>query len=154
MNNADFSYRMTLDAGPIRVFEAITDVASWWSGQIDGRADHIGDEFRYRYADLHDSTQKVSDLVPGRRIAWRVIDAHLSFVEPFDEWKGTEIIFDIDPRGAQTDLTFTHVGLHRSFGCYQACSGGWTTLLNRNLRARILSGLTQPDAFREHAERE
>jgi uncharacterized protein YndB with AHSA1/START domain len=145
---------MTFDVEPARVFEAIVDVGSWWSGRIDGSADRVGAKFRYRYADVHDSTQQVIDLVPSRRIAWRVTDAHLSFVDDTDEWKGTEIVFEIEPRGSQTDLTFTHAGLLRSLACYQACSGGWTTLLTRNLRARIVSGLPQPDAFQEHAGHE
>jgi uncharacterized protein YndB with AHSA1/START domain len=154
MKSPDFKHRMTRDADPATVFDAIVDVGSWWSGRIDGSADRIGARFRYRYANLHDSTQQVTDLVPGRRIVWRVIDAHLSFVEDVDEWKGTEIVFEIEARGSRTELTFTHAGLLRSLACYQACSGGWTTLLTRNLRARIVSGLPQPDAFQEQAGHE
>ncbi|MEQ1566559.1 MAG: SRPBCC domain-containing protein [Myxococcota bacterium] len=147
MTNADLSITMTVDAEPNRVFEAIVDVGSWWSGTIDGTADRVGAEFRYRYADLHDSTQRVVDHVPGRRVAWRVTHAHLSFVDKPDEWRETELVFELEPRGSGTYLRFTHSGLRPSFGCYEACSGGWATLLTRNLRARIVSGVPQPDAF-------
>lgn len=154
MNTTDFSHSMTLDAASEKVFNAILDVRSWWSGRIDGIPDRVGARFGYRYADLHDSTQQVITIVPKQKIVWRVIDSHLSFVEKKDEWNGTDIVFEIERFRLHTTLTFTHTGLRRSLECYEACASGWTTLLTRNLRTRILSGLPQPDAFEGQAEHE
>jgi uncharacterized protein YndB with AHSA1/START domain len=147
MTGAHFTYNLRLDATPARVFEAIVDVRSWWSGRIDGAADRLGAEFRYRYAELHDSTQRVVALVPGERVAWRVLDANLRFVDDPHEWTGTEIVFELAARGPQTELTFSHVGLTPASACYGACAGGWTQLLGGNLRERVASGRAQPDVF-------
>ena len=67
----------------------------WWSGDIDGPTDRLGGEFTYRYEDMHRSTQRITELEPGRKIVWQVIDAELSFIADKAEWTGTSIIFDI-----------------------------------------------------------
>ncbi len=147
MRDPYFSLTLSFDAAPDAVFDAIVDVRSWWSGHIDGRADVVGAEFRYRYRDMHDSTQRVTELVRGRRVAWRVLDAHLSFVKDPHEWRGTDIVFVLAASGDGTTLTFSHVGLAPACACYLACSAGWTALLSENLRRRAATGVAQPDAF-------
>ena len=147
MQPKDFSLTLTFDAAPEVVYAAILDARAWWSGQIDGATQAVGDEFRYRYAHMHDSTQQVRELVPGRRVVWHVTDAHLSFVDDPAEWRGTDIVFELVPEGAATVLHFRHVGLTPGFACFEACSGGWSTLLTQNLQRRVATGLPQPDAF-------
>ncbi len=132
---------------PDEVYRAINDVRAWWSGRIDGATDELGAEFRYRYEDVHDSRQKVTELVPGRRVVWRVTDGTLTFVKNKNEWKGTEVVFDIAEKGGETEVRFTHVGLSPACECYEACSGGWDALVNGNLRQRILTGEVQPNPF-------
>jgi hypothetical protein len=73
---SSFAATFTVDQTPDAVFAAIVDVRSWWTGDIDGAAEQLGDEFTYRYEDEHRSTQQVMELVPGRRVAWRVVDGY------------------------------------------------------------------------------
>lgn len=147
MNDTSYTHTQTFAQAPEAVFDAIVDTRGWWSGTIDGDASRVGSEFRYRYSNMHDSTQRVTELVRGEKIVWRVLDAHLSFADNPREWAGTEIVFELAPEGTGTRLTFTHVGLRPSCDCYDACSGGWDILLSRNLRARAATGRAQPDAF-------
>ena len=125
---------------PAEVFAAIANVRGWWTGDIEGGADKLGDEFTYRYKDFHVSRQRVTELVEGRKIVWRVVDGSLNFIADTKEWNGTDITFEIAPKGDQTELRFTHVGLRPEGECYGACSNGWTSLINGNLRSLITSG--------------
>jgi len=151
MSMQNFSTSFMVERSPEEVFAAINNVRNWWSGRVEGNADRLGEEFSYRYEDVHYSKQKVTELVPGKRIAWHVIDGHLSFIEDKQEWKGTDIVFDIVPKGNGTELRFTHVGLTPSGECYGACSSGWTAIINGNLREFITTGKAPADPFAAEA---
>ena len=90
MTDENLTISFTTDRTPQEAFAAINDVRSWWSGEIDGPTGALGAEFTYRYQDIHRSTQQITELVPGRRIAWHVTDSYLDFVEDKAEWTGTD----------------------------------------------------------------
>lgn len=139
MKTTPFSVSFEVSRGAAEVFAAINDVRGWWTGKIDGRSEKVGDAFTYRYEDLHRSTQQVTELVPGRRVVWKVTDAELRF-ENATEWTGTEIEFAITQSGDRTEVRFTHHGLFPACQCYADCSGAWTALVTENLKQRILTG--------------
>lgn len=138
MNDNSFTTTLTVDQTPEDAFAAINDTRSWWSGTIEGPTNVLGGEFSYRYQDKHFSKQRVTELVPGRKVVWTVTDSALQFAERKDEWTGTKLVFDIARKGDKTEVHFTHVGLLPDFDCYSACSKGWTHLL-RELGALIAS---------------
>ena len=138
----DFTTSFTVDQSPEEVFEAINNVREWWGGEIEGASTRVGDEFSYRYKDLHFSRQKVSELVPGRKVVWRVIDAALTFTKDQGEWKGTDIVFEISRKGGRTEVQFTHVGLVPAFQCFEDCSAGWRYYVNGSLM-HFITGKSQ-----------
>jgi len=140
MNDQSLSIGFTVDEDPEQVFAAINDVRSWWSGDIDGTTDEIGSEFTYTYEDLHHSTQRIIDLVPGRLVTWHVVEASIRFVEDETEWTNTVIRFDITPRGPRTEVRFTHVGLVPDSECFDSCSTAWTYYVGTSLRNRVSGG--------------
>ncbi|GAM08490.1 hypothetical protein OR1_00762 [Geobacter sp. OR-1] len=142
----DKNYTATfmVDQTPEEVFAAINNVRDWWTGEIEGSTDKLGDEFTYRYKDLHYSKQKVTELVPNKKVVWRVLDGYLNFVEDKTEWKGTEITFDISKKGDKTEVRFSHVGLVPENQCYNACSDGWSYYINGSLRDLITTGKGYP----------
>lgn len=119
---------------------AVTNPRKWWTGDIDGSAECLGDEFSYRYGDVHYSKQKVTELIPGQKVPWRVVASHLSGPEDPSEWTGTEIRFDIARQDGQTELRFSHVGLVPEFECYDSCSSAWGSYINGSLRHLIATG--------------
>jgi uncharacterized protein YndB with AHSA1/START domain len=144
MSNArgdrSFTTTCVVNRSPDEVYEAINDVRRWWTGQIEGRADRVGDEFTYRFGGIHDSRQRVTELVAGRRIVWEVVDAELSGRKTPDEWIGTHVLFDLSPTGLGTSLQFTHDGLVPDFECYDDCAYAWTFFLNSSLTTLITTG--------------
>jgi len=132
-SSRDFTTSFTVDQGPDEAFDAINNVRGWWGGDIEGEFSRLGDEFSYRYQDLHFSRQKVTELVPGQRVVWRVVDAALTFTRDQGEWKGTDIVFEIFPRGERTEVKFTHRGLVPALECFEDCSTGWRFYVNGSL---------------------
>ena len=140
----DFSTTCSVGQSPQEVFDAINNVRGWWSEEIDGSTDKLGAEFKFHYKNFHRSTQKITELVPGKKVVWHVVDARLNFVQNKTEWKGTDVVFEITRKGDKTELRFTHVGLVPAFECYGDCSGAWGFYINDSLRSLITSGKGQP----------
>ena len=80
MKKRSFTAIISVDQTPNEAFDAINYVRGWWSGEIEGATDKLGAEFTYRYKDAHRSTQKVTELIPGKKVAWHVSESHLSFL--------------------------------------------------------------------------
>jgi hypothetical protein len=140
MSDRSYTIAFTVDQTPEQVFAAINDVRAWWTGTLEGNTDKLGDEFTYRYEDAHRSTQRITEFVPGKRVVWHVVDAHLSFVEDKAEWTGTDIVFDIARNGDKTEVRFTHVGLVPDVECFTDCSNAWGYYVNGSLRNFIAAG--------------
>jgi hypothetical protein len=135
-----FTSSFVVDKSPQEVFDAINDVRAWWTGEVKGESARVGDEFTYRFEDIHRTRQRVVEMAPGERVVWLVTEANLSFAADPAEWVGTRLVFDIERDGARTRLRFTHVGLAPHCDCYEACHDGWTFYIQRSLRSLILTG--------------
>jgi len=151
MKTHEFSTTFTVKQTPRQVFDAINDVRGWWSGEVEGETGKLGDEFTYRVEGVHYSRQRITETVPGRKIVWHVLEAHLDFVKDKSEWKGTDIVFEIARRGTKTEVRFTHKGLAPAFECYETCSNAWGMLVNGNLRRLIATGKPQPSPWGQAA---
>lgn len=154
MDNRNFTATFTVDQTPDEAFAAINNVRGWWSENIDGRTDKLGAEFKYRFQDVHRSTMKVTELSPGKRVAWHVLDNYFSFTKDESEWKDTKIVFDIAKKGGKTEVRFTHQGLVPEYECYEACSQGWGTYIGTSLRDLIAKGKGQPNVGEPMTETE
>ncbi|MCI0707288.1 MAG: SRPBCC domain-containing protein [Ignavibacteriae bacterium] len=147
MDKNNFTTRFSVDQSPEEVFNAINNVRGWWSGEITGDTDKLGAAFTYRVPDVHFSKQEITEFTRGKKVVWRVLDAHLSFVKDKAEWKGTDIVFEIDKKGDKTEVRFTHKGLVPAYECYKDCSNAWGMLINGNLRKLITTGEVQPSPW-------
>ena len=146
MKTKDFTTSILVDQTPQQAFDAINDVRGWWSGEIEGRTDVLGAEFTYRYKTIHRTTQKITELVPGKKVVWHITASHLSSFRDKSEWGGTDVVFEIAKKGDKTEVRFTHVGLVPTIECYGDCSGAWGFFVNERLRDRITTGKGQPSA--------
>jgi hypothetical protein len=145
MTITDLSYTILVEQTPKEAFNAINNVRGWWSGDIDGNTDKKGDEFTYRYEDIHYSKHRITELIPDKRVVWLVLDSYLSFIKDKTEWNGTEITFDISEKDNKTEIRFTHHGLVPDSECYEDCSDAWGYYINGSLKNLISTGIGQPN---------
>lgn len=157
MSEQGFTTTISVDRTPLEVYDAAADPRGWWSETITGVTDEVGGEFEYEVEGIHYSKIRVTELVPGERVVWRVVDARLTYIADETEWNDTEIRFDIAARGDGTELRFTHVGLVPDVECYGACANAWTFYIGSSLRELLARGAgspnSQPDEVRMKAER-
>lgn len=139
-----FTVTFTVDQTPAQAFAAINNVRGWWSGEIDGSTDELGAQFTYRYQDIHCSKQEITELIPGKRVAWHVVDGYLNFTRDKTAWTGTDITFDISAKDAGTEIRFTHVGLVPHDECFDSCSTAWSFYIGTSLRTLITTGAGHP----------
>jgi Activator of Hsp90 ATPase homolog 1-like protein len=145
MKTKDYSTSFSVNQSPEKVFVAITNVRGWWSEEIEGSAVKLGDQFTYRYKDIHYCKMKIIEVLPGKKLVWLVLDNHFNFTEDKNEWKGTKIIFEIAKKGSQSKIRFTHVGLVPEYECFDACSNAWGSYIKGSLRSLITTGKGQPN---------
>jgi len=60
---------------------------------------------------------------PSRRVTWRC--------ESGEQWAGTWLVFDLEERGSQTAVIFTHAGWRQATEFFTSCNTTWGELLYR-----------------------
>ena len=145
MNSQNFTATFTVEQTPEEAFAAINNVRGWWSGEIEGGTGKLGDEFTYRYKDIHYSKHRITEMIPGKKVVWLVLDSYLSFVKDKAEWNGTEITFEVSRKGDKTEVRFTHLGLVPESECYGGWSNAWGSYINGSLRNLIATGEGAPN---------
>ena len=144
------SYRTTfvVDATPDDTFAAVNDVRGWWSEDLEGSTDRVGAEYDFRGnhegANVHRARIRVTDLVPGQRVAWQVLDNEFTFTDDQSEWTGTTIVFDLSAVAGGTEIRFSHLGLLPAHECYDVCSNAWSGFLHESLRHLVETGRGEP----------
>ena len=153
MNHQDFTTAFSVDQTPAEAFNAINNVRGWWSGEIERGTDTLGDEFTYRYKDVHYCKLKLSEVIPDKKVVWLVLDNYFNFTEDKSEWKGTKITFEVSRKGAETEVRFTHLGLAvvPEYECYGVCSNAWGSYINGSLRSLITTRKGRPNPKEEKA---
>jgi uncharacterized protein YndB with AHSA1/START domain len=149
MSAQSYTTTVAVDRAPTEVFDAINDVRGWWSQDVEGDTDVVGAEFRFRGHDdaenlEHRSTIRVTELVPGQKVVWRVLDNYMNFIDDQSEWKGTEIRFELSGTDGTTEVHFTHAGLVPAYECFEVCSNAWGFFIGDSLRSLITTGRGAP----------
>jgi hypothetical protein len=145
MTNNSFTTVILVEQSPMAAFDAINRPRDWWGKEIEGRTDRLGEEWTYRYKDMHFSKQSTTEFAPGRRVVWHVADAQMNFLKDKSEWKNTDLVFDIARKGDKTEIRFTHAGLVPEVECFDICKNAWTGLIADSLKGLIESGQGLPD---------
>ena len=145
MKDPNYTASFTVNQTPEQAYAAVIDARGWWSEEIVGSTDKLNAEFDYHYKDVHRCKMRVTELVPGKRVAWLCLDNDFDFIADKTEWKGTTIVFDIARKGEETELRFTHQGLVPDYECYEVCSDAWSTYIRGSLKNLITTGKGHPN---------
>ncbi len=143
MSTQNFSYTFTTSKSPEEIFNILMDPKSWWIGLhneiIIGNSGKLNDEFTFSAGNgVHNSVQKLVELIPNEKITWEVVDSNLTFLKTRNEWTGTKISFEILKEEQEIKILFRHEGLTPEFECYNGCSSAWTQYLE-NLDRKLNS---------------
>lgn len=108
--NATTIYTVSIEfaKSPAEVFDHITDLSKWWPEDFVGESMKPGSEFVLRIGDEHYSKNKVTDFLPGKKVAWITTES-IRKSDNYD-WTGTKMIFELTPNGGNTLLKFTYDG--------------------------------------------
>jgi hypothetical protein len=88
---------------------------------------------------------RLTEVIPGNKVVWFVLDNYFDFTKDKSEWKGTEITFEVSTKGNTTEIRFTHRGLVPEYECFDTCSNAWGSYINGSLRSLITTGKGQPN---------
>jgi uncharacterized protein YndB with AHSA1/START domain len=146
MQSHDFTTSFSVDQSPNKVFNAITNPGAWWSEEIEGNTTNVDDVFTYHYEDVHFCKLKLIEVIPDKKVVWKILDNDFNFTKDKTEWIDTTVTFEISSRGDKTQLAFTHIGLVPEYECYEACYQGWTHYIQNSLKSLIETGKGLPNA--------
>ncbi len=139
----DYTTTLLVSQTPEHVFDAINNVAAWWSASFEGRTEKLNDIFTVRFGEVY-ITSEITELVPAKKIVWHVTDCNKPWLKNTKEWNGTDMIWEISKKGEQTQLRFRHLGLVPELECYDVCSNAWSEYLQQSLLPLITKGKGKP----------
>ena len=145
MKAQSYSTSFTTEKSPQEVFAAINNVRGWWSQEVIGGTEKVGDVFTYHYRDVHSCKMKLTEVIPNQKVVWHVLDNNFNFTEDKTEWIDTDVIFEVAKKGNQTEVRLTHDGLGPDYECFDVCKAGWTTYFNGSLQKLIATGKGNPN---------
>jgi hypothetical protein len=143
MTTTDFTTTVMVDQTPQEVFDAIANVDGWWAKNFKGNAKKAGDAFTVKFGETFVDF-KITEAVPGKKVVWLVTDCNLHWINDKKEWKGTEVVWDIQYIGNATEIVMTHIGIVPAAECYNDCSAGWSGYINGSLYKLLSESVGQP----------
>lgn len=135
-------HRVGIKAPSSEVFQALATtegIAAWWTRETSGESKPGGVVVTRFFADgklLGGFDLAVDDLVPDRRVAWRVVEGPA-------EWIGTRICFELGREDGFTVILFRHEGWKEEVPFMSHCSTKWGSFL-MSLKAYVETGTGQP----------
>lgn len=148
MNNTsskNFTTTITVNKNISDAFNSIKNFKGWWSEEIEGNTDKLGETFFYHYKDVHLCKIKLIEMVEDKQLVYLVIENEFNFTKDKTEWINTKLIFDVSTEGSNTKIVFTHEGLVPAYECYNVCHDAWTSYIQGSLKNYIETGIGKPN---------
>ncbi|MDR3715166.1 MAG: SRPBCC domain-containing protein [Puia sp.] len=144
MEKRDFHRTLTVNASAGEALKKINQVHLWWARNFTGEAGKLNDRFSVRFGETFVDFQ-ISELIPDKKVVWKVTDCNLHWIKAKKEWNGTEVVFEISAEDNKTKIDFTHLGLVPGIECYNDCEEGWDGHVTMSLAKLINEGKGMPE---------
>ena len=130
MENKNYHKTIMVDASPEEAMKKISQVNLWWKKDFKGSAKKLNDTFTIPFTEPSFVDFIVSELIPDKKMVWKVTDCYLPWFRDKKEWNNTEVIFQLSEESKKTKIDFTHIGLVPEVECYDVCEKGWNGHIN------------------------
>ena len=125
MENKSYHYSFTVNTSPEEAITKINQVNLWWRKDFSQTIKNVNDKFTVPFGEPSFVDFIVTELVPGKKLVWKVTDCYLPWFKDKKEWNNTEVEFELSQKDGKTTIDFTHVGLVPGIECYEVCEKGW-----------------------------
>jgi hypothetical protein len=143
MAKKNFHTTIKVNASTEEAMKKIGQVNKWWAKKVKGKTEKLNDKFTVDFGETYvDFT--ISELVPNKKVVWKVTDCNLNWIKNKKEWNDTEVAFILSEKKSATQIDFTHIGLVPSAECYEDCEVGWTEHVTLSLVKFINEGIGMP----------
>jgi len=144
MEKKNFHRSITVNASAEEAMKKINQVNEWWAKKVKGKTEKLNDKFTVDFGETFVDFQ-ISELVPSKKVVWKVTDCNLHWIKNKKEWNGTEVVFEISETKKTTQIDFTHIGLVPGVECYEDCELGWNGHITKSLVKLINEGKGMPE---------
>lgn len=141
----NYTSTIIVDKDISSAFNSIKNFRAWWSEEIEGDTDTVGEIFFYHFKDVHLCKIKLIEMVTNKKLVYLVMDNEFNFIKDKTEWINTKLIFDVSTEGNKTKIVFTHEGLVPEYECYNVCNDAWTSYIQGSLKNYIETGTGKPN---------
>ena len=135
---AEIRHRVGIRGSAAEIYALLTTdsgLSKWWTSNTRG-AGQVGSIIEFRFGDSGPDFA-VIELIPERLVRWR----HSGDVP--EDWKGSEVSFELQEEKNQTIVNFNHYNWPRSDAFLAHCSTKWGVFM-MSLKSCIETGKGQP----------
>ena len=148
MENKNYNRTIMVNASLEEAMKKISQINLWWRKDFSGIADNLNDKFTVPFGELNGEIAfvdfMISELVPNKKVTWKVLDCNLPWFKDKKEWNNTEVVFILSEENGKTTIDFTHIGLVPEVDCYEACEKGWDGHITRDFVKFMNEGIKLP----------
>ena len=143
MQNKNYHTTIYVNTSAEDAMKKISEVNKWWAKKVNGKTEKLNDKFTVDFGNTFVNFQ-VSELVPNKKVVWKVTDCNLHWINNKKEWNNTEAVFEISEKNGSVKIDFTHVGLNPAIECYNDCERGWNEYIGISLEKFMNEGKGMP----------
>jgi hypothetical protein len=140
----DYHASFNVNSSAREAAEAIGNVSAWWTENCQGSARKLNDIFTVSFGETF-VRFKINEMIPEKRIVWRVMDCYLHWLNDKTEWKNTSILWEISTVNDSTQVEMTHLGLKPGIECFDDCVKGWDQYVKDSLFRLLAEGKGAPE---------